>query len=343
MRQVPTVQNPEPTHTGLAHPAAPDHAAIAGIGSYRPRRAVDNAEVCTRIDSDPDWIVSRSGIQERRWAHADETITMMAVTAAERALAHAGRTADQVDCVIVATVTHLHQTPAVATGVAFELGATGAAAFDVSAACAGFCYGVALADSLIRAGTAAHVVVIGAERLTDITDLDDRNTAFLFADGAGAAVISSGEAAGIGPVVWGSDGEQAELITLKPWQHAVLDQVPPALVLDGPAVFRWASYDMAKVAQRALNAAGVTADQIDVFVPHQANDRITNAMAKALGLGDSVVIARDIAVQGNTSAASVPLALDALITNGQVASGQLALIIGFGAGLVYAGQVISIP
>lgn len=333
-------QKPRPN---LAHAPTAEHAAIRGIGSYRPRRRVSNAEICTEIDSDPDWILSRSGIRERRWASDDESISMMAVAAARQAIASAGLTPDQVDCVIVATVTHLHQTPAIATTVAFDLAATNAAAFDISAACAGFCYGVALADSLVRAGTARNVVTIGVERLTDITDRTDRSTAFLFADGAGAAVISASEAAGIGPVVWGSDGQQAELITVKPWQHAVLDQVPPALVLDGPAVFRWAAYDMAKTAQQALDAANVTADDIQVFAPHQANDRITNAMAKSLGLPDSVVIARDIVDQGNTSAASIPMALDALVSTGQATSGQLALIIGFGAGLVYAGQVINIP
>lgn len=339
----PTSNPSESPAVSLAHAPGVDHAAIRGIGSYRPRRSVTNTEICTRIDSDPDWIVSRSGIQQRRWAEADETVRMMAVSAASGAVTQAGLSPAEVDCVIMATVTHLHQTPALATSVAFDLGATNAAAFDISAACAGFCYGTALADSLIRAGTARNVVVIGAERLTDITDLTDRSTAFLFADGAGAAVIGPSDAAGIGPVAWGSDGEQAELITLKPWQHAVLDQVPPALVLDGPAVFRWAAYDMAKVAQQALDRAGVRAEQIDIFAPHQANNRITNAMAKALGLPESVVISRDIVDQGNTSAASVPMALDALISTDRAASGQLALVIGFGAGLVYAGQVIKIP
>jgi 3-oxoacyl-[acyl-carrier-protein] synthase-3 len=326
-------------------------SAILGVGGYRPRRVVDNAEICTYIDSSDEWIRTRSGIIERRWAAEDETVQMMSVGAARRAMERAGVEPGQIDTVIVSTVTHLYQTPAVATTIASELGATGAAAFDISAACAGFCYGTAMADSFVRSGASKYVLVVGVERLSDMTNKHDRSTAFLFADGAGAAVIGPSDEPGIGPVVWGSDGEQAPLIQqTEPWDRA-LDKTEadagdpqwPTLRMDGNPVFKWAAYTMSKTAAEALDAAGVSPDDLDVFVPHQANMRITDAMFRALKLPEKVVVGRDIAYQGNTSAASIPLALEALLDSGEAKSGQTCLIIGFGAGLVYAGQVIVLP
>jgi 3-oxoacyl-[acyl-carrier-protein] synthase-3 len=326
-------------------------SAILGVGGYRPRRIVDNAEICTYIDSSDEWIRTRSGIIERRWASADETVQMMSVAAARRAMERADVEPAQIDTVIVSTVTHLYQTPAVATTIASELGATGAAAFDISAACAGFCYGTAMADSFVRSGASKYVLVVGVERLSDMTNKHDRSTAFLFADGAGAAVIGPSDEPGIGPVVWGSDGEQAPLIQqTEPWDRA-LDKTEadagdpqwPTLRMDGNPVFKWAAYTMSKTATEALDAAGVSPDDLDVFVPHQANMRITDAMFRALKLPEKVVVGRDIAYQGNTSAASIPLAIEALLDSGEAKSGQTCLIIGFGAGLVYAGQVIVLP
>jgi 3-oxoacyl-[acyl-carrier-protein] synthase III len=326
-------------------------SAIMGIGGYRPRRVVDNAEICTLIDSSDEWIRTRSGIIERRWASPDETVQMMSVAAARKALDRAGIEPGQIDTVIVSTVTHLYQTPAVATTIATELGATGAAAFDISAACAGFCYGAAMADSFVRSGASKYVLIIGVERLSDMTNKHDRSTAFLFADGAGAAVIGPSDEPGIGPVVWGSDGEQAPLIQqTEPWDRA-LDKTEddadtahwPTLRMDGNPVFKWAAYTMAKTAAEALDAAGLQPDDLDVFVPHQANMRITDAMFRALKLPEKVVVGRDIAYQGNTSAASIPLAIEALLESGEAKTGQTCLIIGFGAGLVYAGQVIILP
>jgi 3-oxoacyl-[acyl-carrier-protein] synthase-3 len=326
-------------------------SAILGVGGYRPRRIVDNAEICTYIDSSDEWIRTRSGIIERRWASADETVQMMSVAAARRAMERADVEPAQIDTVIVSTVTHLYQTPAVATTIASELGATGAAAFDISAACAGFCYGTAMADSFVRSGASKYVLVVGVERLSDMTNKHDRSTAFLFADGAGAAVIGPSDEPGIGPVVWGSDVEQAPLIQqTEPWDRA-LDKTEadagdpqwPTLRMDGNPVFKWAAYTMSKTAAEALDAAGVSPDDLDVFVPHQANMRITDAMFRALKLPEKVVVGRDIAYQGNTSAASIPLAIEALLDSGEAKSGQTCLIIGFGAGLVYAGQVIVLP
>ena len=247
---------------------------------------------------------------------------------------------------MIATVTHMLQTPSLASAVAHELGTDQAAAFDISAACAGFCHGVAMASDFVRAGSASHVLVIGVERLSDVTDGDDRGTAFIFADGAGAVVVGPSDTPGIGPVVWGSDGEQFDLIRQREdWRDVLAAEKPamPHLVMQGNAVFRWASFTMAKTAQQALDRAGITVDDLDVFVPHQANMRITDAMARAMKLPPHVKIARDIADQGNTSAASIPLALDRMIAEGEARSGDLALLIAFGAGLAYAAQVVVVP
>ena len=330
-------------------PGAP-HAAILGLGIYRPSRVVPNAEVIEAIDSSDEWIQQRSGIRQRRWATPEETVQLMSVAASREALERAGIAPAQVDCVVVATVSHLLQTPAVATAIAHELGTENAAAFDISAACAGFCHGISLAADMVRGGSARHVLVIGVERLSDLTDLHDRGTAFIFADGAGAAVVGPSETPGIGPVVWGSDGEQFDLIRQREdWRDVVGTPsepgsgVMPHLVMQGNPVFRWASFAMAKVGQQALDRAGVSADQLDVFVPHQANMRIIDAMARSMKLPERVRIARDIADQGNTSAASIPLALHRMIEEGEARSGDLALLIAFGAGLAYAAQVVTVP
>ena len=330
-------------------PGAP-HAAILGLGIYRPSRVVPNAEVIEAIDSSDEWIQQRSGIRQRRWATPEETVQLMSVAASREAIERAGIAPAQVDCVVVATVSHLLQTPAVATAIAHELGTENAAAFDISAACAGFCHGISLAADMVRGGSARHVLVIGVERLSDLTDLHDRGTAFIFADGAGAAVVGPSETPGIGPVVWGSDGEQFDLIRQREdWRDVVGTPsepgsgVMPHLVMQGNPVFRWASFAMAKVGQQALDRAGVTADQLDVFVPHQANMRIIDAMARSMKLPERVRIARDIADQGNTSAASIPLALHRMIEEGEAHSGDLALLIAFGAGLAYAAQVVTVP
>ncbi len=326
------------------------HAGILGVGAYRPARVVPNSEIVAAIDSSDEWIQQRSGIKSRRFANADETIQMMSVAAACRALEHAGIAAEQIDCVVVATVSHLLQTPAIAPAIAAELGTDHAAAFDISAACAGFCHGVALGSDLVRSGSARHVLVIGVERLSDITDPTDRGTAFIFADGAGAAVIGPRETPGIGAVVWGSDGDQYDLIRQREdWRDVVGTAKEPGsglmphLVMQGNPVFRWAAFEMGKVAQQALDKAGVCIEELDLFVPHQANMRIIDAMARAMKLPPHVQIARDIAEQGNTSAASVPMALDHLINSGEAKSGDTALLIAFGAGLTYAAQVIVIP
>ncbi|HLK94141.1 MAG TPA: beta-ketoacyl-ACP synthase III [Nocardioidaceae bacterium] len=335
--------------TGLTGPAGSTHAGLLGLGAYRPRREVPNSEIVHLIDSSDEWIRTRSGITSRRFAGADETVVSMSVEASREAIEQAGLTPDQIDCVLVATVSHLLQTPAAAAMIAEQLGATPAAATDLSAACAGFCYGVAMASDMVRGGSARHVLVVGVEKLSDITDPTDRSTAFIFADGAGAVVIGPADQVGISPVVWGSDGARFDLIRQEAFWPVKVDPDPESvkgahvLRMDGNPVFRWASFEMAKVAQQAIERAGITADDLDAFIPHQANMRITDAMARALKLPAHVVIARDIAEQGNTSAASVPLAMHRLIADGQVKRGDLALLIAFGAGLVYAAQVVRLP
>ena len=322
------------------------HARIMGVGAYRPTRLVPNSEVVDAIDSSDEWIQQRSGIKTRRWAGPEESVQMMSVEASRIAIERSGLDVGQIDCVVVATVSHLLQTPAVATAVAHELGTDGAAAFDISAACSGFCHGIALASDIVRAGSARYVLVIGVERLTDILDLTDRGTAFIFADGAGAAVVGPSDTPGIGPVVWGSDGEQFDLIRQREdWRDVIKMENPtmPHLMMQGNPVFRWASYEMAKIAHATLDRSGLTVDDLDVFVPHQANMRIIDAMARSMKLPPHVKIARDIAEQGNTSAASIPLALDRMIEEGEARSGDTALLIAFGAGLAYAAQVVTVP
>lgn len=328
----------------ITAPSGAAHARILGLGGYRPSRVVPNSEIVDLIDSSDEWIRTRSGISERRWATDEETVQMMSVTAGRKALDAAGLAPEQVDCVIVSTVSHFKQTPSAAAMIADELGCDHPAAFDISAACAGFCHGISMASDFVRGGSARHVLVIGVERLSDLTDVHDRGTAFLFADGAGAAVVGPSDTPGIGPVVWGSAGEQAELIDSADWREvADGDEARPWLRMNGNPVFRWASFEMAKVGREALDRAGISADELGCFVPHQANGRIVDALARSMKLPDTVRIARDIETMGNTSAASIPLALERMIEDGQARSGDTALFIAFGAGLVYAAQVVVVP
>ena len=330
----------------ISNPAGPANATILGIGSYRPSRVIPNADIIAAIDSSDEWIQQRSGIKQRRWAAEHETVQMMSVEAARKAVASSGLDMAQIDAIVVATVSHMFQTPAVATAIAHELGTNRPAAFDISAACAGFCHGMALASDMVRGGSSKYVLVIGVEKLSDLTDVGDRGTAFIFADGAGAVVVGPADEPGIGPVVWGSDGEQFDLIRQREdWRDVIKMENPtmPHLMMQGNPVFRWASYEMAKIANATLDRSGLTVDDLDVFVPHQANMRIIDAMARSMKLPPHVKIARDIAEQGNTSAASIPLALDRMIEEGEAKSGDTALLIAFGAGLAYAAQVVTVP
>jgi 3-oxoacyl-(acyl-carrier-protein) synthase III len=335
--------------SNISEPLATRHSQILGVGDYRPSRVVPNSEIVDLIDSSDEWIRERTGIESRRFASADESVVDMSVAAAQKALAAAGITAAQLSAVIVATITYPFQTPSAATDVTLRLGNPNAAAFDISAACAGFCYSVGMASDMVRTHSAEYVLVIGVEKLSDFTDPTDRGTSFIFADGAGAIVIGPSDRPKIGPMIWGSDATAREAITMQPsWlelrnPNGTGNIGWPDIKMQGQAVFRWAVYQMAPVGLKAIEAAGITVDQLDAFIPHQANTRIIDAMAKAMKLPEEIVIARDVRVSGNTSAASIPLAMSALYDSGKVKSGQLALLIGFGAGLVYAAQVVELP
>ncbi|HEY3535753.1 MAG TPA: beta-ketoacyl-ACP synthase III [Pedococcus sp.] len=335
-----------PKGTGTITPSQGSaHSRILGVGGYRPERVVMNAEIVDQIDSSDQWIRERSGIVSRRFAAKDESVVDMAEAATRDALASAGLEAAQVDAVIVATVTHPYQTPAAAPILADRLGIRGAA-FDIGAACAGYCHGVSLASDMVRGGSAQHVLVVGVEKLSDFTDPHDRGTAFIFGDGAGASIIGPSDTPGIGPTVWGSDGSQWRTISQRDSWVELKESGGmgiPAIGMAGQSVFRWAVWGMAPVAQKALDAAGVRAEDLDAFIPHQANMRIIDAMIKQLKLPDDIPVARDIAETANTSAASIPLATERMLREGEAPHGGLALQIGFGAGLVYAAQVVELP
>jgi 3-oxoacyl-[acyl-carrier-protein] synthase-3 len=335
-----------PKATGAIIPSTgANHARIMGVGGYRPTRVVPNSEIVEAINSSDEWIRERSGIVSRRFAAKDESVVDMSEAATRDALDAAGLEAAQVDAVIVATVTHPYQTPAAAPVLADRLGIRGAA-FDISAACAGYCHGISLASDMVRGGSAQHVLVVGVEKLSDFTDPTDRGTAFIFGDGAGAAIVGPSDTPAIGPTVWGSDGSQWQTISQRDSWVELKEAGglgSPAIGMAGQSVFRWAVWGMAPVAQKALDAAGVRAEDLDAFIPHQANMRIIDAMIKQLKLPDDIPVARDIAETANTSAASIPLATERMLREGEVPHGGLALQIGFGAGLVYAAQVIVLP
>lgn len=326
-------------------------STLLGIGAYRPERVVSNEEICETIDSTSEWIYERSGILNRRFASGDESIVMMSTEAARKAVASAGIDPELVDAVILCTSTNWTQVPHAAPQVATNLGRNGIAAFDLTAGCAGFGYGLAVATNMIRGGASRYVVVIGVEKMSDGIDFTDRNTSFIFGDGAGAVVVGPAETNDISPVVWGSDGEQGSAISQTKDFKAYVDEVDsgaedvrqPFLTMNGSKVFRWAAVQVSKVCAETLETAGVTAEEIQAFVPHQANGRINSAMAKHLGLPDTVAIANDIEQTGNTSAASIPLAMETMLREGQSKQGDVALCIGFGAGLSYAGQVVRLP
>jgi 3-oxoacyl-[acyl-carrier-protein] synthase-3 len=310
-------------------------ARILGLGGYRPRRRVTNDELAAVMDTNDEWIQGRVGIAERRWADDDETLVEMATAAGGKAIAASGLAPDEIDLVVLASASLREPIPGIGPQVAHRLGIPRPGALDLNAGCAGFCYSLGLVSDAIRAGSARNAVVIGVERLTDVTDRTDRSTAVIFADGAGAAVVGASDEPGIGPVAWGSDGDQHSAIEIAAGSRY--------MTMAGQAVYRWATTKLTEALTQAMERAGVTAADIDVFAPHQANLRIVESMTKRLGFGEKTVVARDIVRAGNTSAASIPLALTALLESGEAKSGDLALVLGYGAGLTYAGQVLRLP
>ncbi|AVG23872.1 3-oxoacyl-[acyl-carrier-protein] synthase-III [Pontimonas salivibrio] len=322
------------------------HSRIYSLGAARGDLVVPNDDLIGPIDSSDEWIRQRTGIIERRRASEKVQAIDLAEQASLEAIAKAGIKASEIGAVIVATISNTVQTPSLAALLADRIGATPAPAYDVSAACAGYTYGIAQADALIRGGIARYVLVVGAEKLSDFAKPSDRSISFLLGDGAGAAIVGPAEEPGIGPTLWGSDGSRWDSVGMdRPLKDAFNDPDGefPTLRQDGQGVFRWAVWDMAKVAREALEVSGITAEDLTAFVPHQANMRIIDEFAKQLGLPESVLVARDIAHTGNTSAASIPLAMHQLLADHPEASGGYALQIGFGAGLVYGAQVVRLP
>ena len=319
------------SHTGL-----PTGSKIISLGHYQPSRVLTNDELAQIVDTNDEWIRSRVGIAERRVA-GDETVADLATAAAEKALAGSGLTAADIDLVVVATCTSVDRCPNVATRVAAKLGIAAPAAYDVNTACSGFSYALATVDHAIRAGAARHAIVIGAEKLSEFTDWTDRATCILFGDGAGAAVVTAtgeGEEPGIGPVLWGSAPERGDVVVIEGWR--------PYVQQEGQSVFRWATTALPALAREACERAGVKTTELAAFVPHQANLRIIDPLARKLEAPD-MVVARDIVESGNTSAASVPIAWSKLVERREIPSGSPVLLFGFGGGLTYAGQVVRCP
>jgi 3-oxoacyl-[acyl-carrier-protein] synthase-3 len=315
-------------------PGAPG-ARVLGLGAYRPRRRVTNDELAQTMDTNDEWIQSRVGIAERRWAAEDETLVEMAVAAGGKAIAASGLSPDEIDLVILASASLRAPIPGIGPQVAHRLSIPRPGSFDLNAGCAGFCYALGVAADSIRTGSARNALVIGVERLTDVTDQTDRSTAVIFADGAGAAVVGASDEPGIGPVAWGSDGDQHNAIEIAAGSST--------MSMAGQAVYRWATTKLTETLFEAMDKAGVGPADIDVFAPHQANLRIVESMTRRLGFPETTVVARDVVQSGNTSAASVPLALTALMESGEAKSGDLALVLGYGAGLTFAGQVLVLP
>ncbi|ERK72835.1 beta-ketoacyl-ACP synthase III [Leifsonia aquatica] len=333
------------THPTLQQSHGPQYTRILSIGAARGDRVVPNDDLVGPINSSDEWIRQRTGIITRTRASHDIGAVDLATEASKEAIAKSGVDPKLIDAVIVATISNPRQTPSLAAVLADRVGANPAAAYDMNAACAGYAYGIAQADALIRTGVAHYALVVGAEKLSDVVDPTDRTISFLLGDGAGAVVVGPSEYPGISKTIWGSDGSKADAVGMdstltefrdgeKPW---------PTLRQEGQTVFRWAVWEMAKVAKEALDAAGVTPDQLAAFIPHQANMRIVDEFAKQLKLPETVAIARDIETTGNTSAASIPLATHRLLQEHPELSGGLALQIGFGAGLVFGAQVVVLP
>ncbi|GLZ05838.1 3-oxoacyl-[acyl-carrier-protein] synthase 3 protein 4 [Actinomadura sp. NBRC 104412] len=318
----------------LRVPAAVPGSRILAFGDYQPARVVTNDELAETVDTSDEWIRTRVGIASRRIAGPEEGIVEMAVHAAGKALAGSGLGPGDIDLVVLATCSAESPMPAHAPQVASRLGIDAPGAFDLNAACAGFCYALGTADAAVRAGTARNALVIGAEKMSAWLDWSDRSTSIIFADGAGAAVVTGSAEPGVGPVVWGSDGDHHDKIII-PDRNAFIRQ-------EGQAVFRWATGAIAPVALEACERAGVAPSDLAAIVPHQANLRIVDAIARKVKAANAVV-ADDIVHSGNTSGASIPLALSRMIERGDVPSGAPALLVGFGAGLAYAAQVIQIP
>jgi 3-oxoacyl-[acyl-carrier-protein] synthase III len=306
-------------------------AAVTGLGCALPEQRLTNAQLEARIDTTDRWIVERTGIRERRIAGPDETTATLATAAGGAAIKDAGLTPDDIDLLVLATCTPDQQLPHTSARVQDALGLV-CGALDLGAACAGFVYALGMAASLVDAGRARHVLVVGAETLSRVTDPDDRGTAVLFGDGAGACVVAGTDGVG-GLLAWhvGCDGSAADLLSI-PTDIGLLR-------MDGPEVFRRAVRVVVESATVAMAQAGLAADDIALFVPHQANVRIVQAAADRLGIPMERAFV-NIDRYGNTSAASIPIALHEAVQDGRVSDGDVLLLSGFGAGMTYASAAL---
>ncbi|MFH9726681.1 beta-ketoacyl-ACP synthase III [Streptomyces sp. NPDC017254] len=313
---------------------------IAALGHYQPAKVLTNHDLAELVDTDDAWITSRVGIRTRHIGGPDEPVDELAAHAAGKALATAGLTPDDIDLVLVATSTAIDRSPNTAARVAARLGMTSPATMDLNVVCAGFTHALATADHAVRAGGSRRALVIGADKMSDVADWTDRTTCVLVGDGAGAAIVEAvddeeaGAVRGIGPVLWGSVPEMG---------HAVrIEGTPPRFAQEGQSVYRWATQQLPALARQACERSGIGPEELAGVVLHQANLRIIEPLAAKIGAVNAIV-ARDVVESGNTSAASIPLALAKLVERGELPSGAPVLLFGFGGNLSYAGQVVRVP
>jgi len=307
---------------------------VLALGHYQPSGVLTNDDLAKIVDTDDAWIRSRVGIRTRHVAAPDETVDSMAAAAAAKALAASGLAPQDIDLVLVATCTAHDRSPNAAARVAARLGLTAPATMDLNVVCSGFTHALATADHAIRAGSATHALVIGAEKFTDVVDWTDRSTCVLVGDGAGAAVVSASPEPGIGPVLWGSVPEMGAAVRI--------EGEPARFAQEGQTVYRWATTQLPAIARKVCERSGITPADLAGVVLHQANLRIIEPVAERIGAVNAVV-AKDVVDSGNTSAASVPLALSKLVERREVPSGAPVLLFAFGGNLSYAGQVIHCP
>ncbi|WP_330478601.1 ketoacyl-ACP synthase III [Streptomyces platensis] len=307
---------------------------VLALGHYQPSGVLTNDDLAKIVDTDDAWIRSRVGIRTRHVAAPDETVDSMAAAAAAKALAASGLAPQDIDLVLVATCTAHDRSPNAAARVAARLGLTAPATMDLNVVCSGFTHALATADHAIRAGSATHALVIGAEKFTDVVDWTDRSTCVLVGDGAGAAIVSAAPEPGIGPVLWGSVPEMGAAVRI--------EGEPARFAQEGQTVYRWATTQLPAIARKVCERSGITPADLAGVVLHQANLRIIEPVAERIGAVNAVV-AKDVVDSGNTSAASVPLALSKLVERREIASGAPVLLFAFGGNLSYAGQVIHCP
>jgi len=316
---------------------------ITGTGGYLPARVVSNAELAARVDTNDEWIRERTGISQRHIAAADEFTLDLACAAAGRALEAADVKASALDLIIVATTTPDRVFPSTACLLQSRLGAQGCAAFDVQAVCTGFVYALSIADQFVRTGMARTALVLGAETFSRIIDWDDRNTCVLFGDGAGAVVLQADDAPGILSTHLHADGDHAELLHVPSGvsnHHAAVVEGRTFVEMAGPEVFRMAVKTLGDIVDETLGANGLERSAVDWLVPHQANIRIIRATARKLGLSMDKVV-QTVAEHGNTSAASIPLALDVAVRDGRIKRGDTVLLEGFGGGFTWGSALIT--